>query len=97
MIWTAVPETEPDADRKRGKPVTTRSRQAFVAVAFSAVAAAAVTGHHARGETKEAATVAEACRVYDWPKIPAECPTARRMSKSAMPPPTPPMATFARR
>lgn len=54
--------------------MNTRIRQAFVAVAFSAVAAAAITGATTlRGETKEAATVAEACRVYDWPKIPAEC------------------------
>ena len=53
--------------------MTTRTRQIFVAVAFAATVAAAVTGATLRGETREAPTVAEMCAKADWPLIPAEC------------------------
>jgi hypothetical protein len=53
--------------------MTTRTRQIFVAVAFAATVAAAVTGATLRGETREAPTVAEVCATADWPLIPAEC------------------------
>jgi hypothetical protein len=53
--------------------MTTRTRQIFVAVAFAATVAAAVTGATLRGETREAPTVAEICATAEWPLIPAEC------------------------
>jgi hypothetical protein len=53
--------------------MTTRTRQIFVAVAFGATVAAAVTGATLSGETREAPTVAEICATAEWPLIPAEC------------------------
>ena len=53
--------------------MTTRTRKIFVAVAFAATVAAAVTGATLSGETREAPTVAEACATAEWPLIPAEC------------------------
>ena len=53
--------------------MTARTRPIFVAVAFAVTVAAAVTGATLRGETREAATVAEACAAAEWPLIPAEC------------------------
>ena len=52
--------------------MNTKIRQALVVVAFSAVAAAAITGATLRGESKET-SLTEACATYDWPKIPAAC------------------------
>jgi hypothetical protein len=53
--------------------MNTKIRQALVAVAFSAIAAAAVTGATTlRGETKETSLV-ETCAGADWPMIPAAC------------------------
>ncbi len=53
--------------------MTTRTRQMYVAVAFAATVAAAITGATLRGETKEAATPAEICATAEWPNIPTEC------------------------
>ncbi len=53
--------------------MTTRTRQIAVSIAFAATVAAAVTGATLRGETHEAATVAEMCMKADWPLIPTEC------------------------
>jgi hypothetical protein len=53
--------------------MTRMTRQMFVAVAFAATVAAAVTGATLRGETREAATQAEICAKADWPMIPAAC------------------------
>jgi hypothetical protein len=53
--------------------MTARTRPIFIAVAFAATVAAAVTGATLRGETREAPTVAEVCATAEWPLIPAEC------------------------
>jgi hypothetical protein len=53
--------------------MSTITRPALLALAFSATVAAAITGLTFRGETKEAATVAETCARMAWPNIPARC------------------------
>ena len=72
MIWPTAPETERTGRKPRGKTMNTKIRQAFALVAFSAVAAAAITGATLRGESKET-SLTTACAAYDWPKIPAAC------------------------
>jgi hypothetical protein len=52
--------------------MNTKIRQALVVVAFSAVAAAAITGATLRGETKET-SLAEVCATAQWPNIPPAC------------------------
>jgi hypothetical protein len=52
--------------------MNTTLRSAFLATAFAATVAAAITGFTLRGETREF-VVAEACEQVAWPMIPAHC------------------------
>jgi hypothetical protein len=50
----------------------TKIRPAFLALAFSATVAAAITGLSLRGETREI-NIDQACSQVAWPMIPANC------------------------